>query len=147
MNGRSIKGKLERLKKRIQAAAQARDRASMERLFKDDYYLVDERGAVIDREQMIESILDSRAGYAEFFFRPPLHTDYYSQQGTIREVSEIKLTEEPANEKIPPANGSLGNYLFTATYVRGAEGSLQVIANTITKKDNSTSLRAWPVNT
>jgi len=114
-------------------AARSKDRAALERLFHEDFFLVDDRGNVVDRDQMIESVLHAETNFTEFLHNRQ-RVQYQVRGGTIREVSELRLTGKYRDPTTDAIQGTHGYYVYHATYVQGEDGGLRVIASTITNR-------------
>ena len=130
---RSVKGDVAHYVAMCSAAAASKDEAGLQELFHPDYYLVDDKGNVLTRQQVLDSVLHSDTAFAGFKYENALRTDYQYEGDTIREVSVVNL----AGQYVHPATletESIGDqYIYTATYVKGPKG-LQIIANTMTAK-------------
>jgi uncharacterized protein DUF4440 len=133
MSKKSAATQPQRFKDGLLKAAKAKDRKALEKLFHEDYYLLTHRGEIIDRESLLDGVLQSNANYADFLCRVPVHTRFQSEGDTIREVSEINLNGNGSGQPVETAEGAVGNYIYTAIYLRGEKGDLRVIASTVNK--------------
>lgn len=114
-------------------AALNKDQAGLEALFHPEYYLVDDKGNVHTRNQVIDSVLHSETGFTGFKYQNALRTDYQYEGDTIREVSEVQLSGKYMNPASQTMESIADSFIYTATYVKGPNG-LQIIANTMTAK-------------
>jgi len=112
-------------------AVASKDQARLDALFHPEYYLVDDKGNVLTRSQVMDSVLHSETAFEGFKYQNALRSDYQYEGDTIREVSVVQLS----GKYLHPGSQTMENlgdrYIYTATYVKGPNG-LQIIANTMT---------------
>jgi hypothetical protein len=130
---RSVKGDVAAYVAACMEAAANKDEAGLQALFHPEYYLVDDKGNVHTRSQVIDSVLHSDTGFEGFKYQNALRTDYQYEGDTVREVSEVQLSGKYMNPTTEALENIGDQYIYTATYVRGPQG-LQIIANTMTAK-------------
>jgi hypothetical protein len=133
MSKKSAATQPQRFKDALLKAAKTKDRTAIEKFFHEDYYLLTHRGEIVDRQQLLDSLLQASANYAEFLCRVPVHTHFQLEGDTIREVSEINLNGNGSDQPVGTAEGAVGNYIYTAIYLKGEKGNLRVIASTVNK--------------
>ncbi len=118
-------------------ATGSKDRAALERLIHADYNSVDDRGNLIDREQLINSVLHVRTEANNWTFTEFHRTLFHAETGTVRDISEVVYAPgstymDPVTQRVRDVTGA---WVYTALYVRGPEGDLQMFSNTMTKRE------------
>jgi hypothetical protein len=134
LTGRALLTEIDVYYQECMRATREKDRAGLEKLFHEHYYLVDDRGNVFNRDQMIDSVVHSDTNFAELLYHDPLHAQYQADGDTVREVREMKMKGKYVDPNTNTVRGVSSSFIYTATYVRSTYGQLRVLSNTMTKK-------------
>jgi len=128
MSKRNPDQELKKFKQHFEKAARQKDRAALEKMIHDDFTLVTPEGAVVQKNELINDIVDPTSNFMDSFFRTERKTVFHVDGNTARETADVKLKGRVG--KRPQVDG---DYVNTATYVRGSAG-WQMAGNSLTKK-------------
>lgn len=128
MSKRNPNQELKKFKQEFEKAARQKDRAALEKMVHDDFTLVTPEGGVVDKQELIDDIVDPASTFMNSFLRTEHKTVFHVNGDSARETADVKL-----KGRVGQRRSVAGEYVNTATYVRGAAG-WQMAGNSLTKK-------------
>jgi ketosteroid isomerase-like protein len=120
---------LKQFKHDFEVAAQKKDRAALERMIHDDFTLVDPEGDIVNKTSLIDTIVGAETDIMKSFLRKEHQTTISVSGNTARETAEVQL-----KGKLDQIGDVSGDYLHSATYVKGPNG-WQFMGNSLHKKE------------
>jgi len=118
---------LKRFKQEFEKASKKKDRTALESMIHDEFTLVDPSGNIVDKQQLIDGIVDPKSTFADSFSRKEHKTTILADGSTARETADVSFNGKLKGKDIS------GQYINSATYVKGSSG-WQLAGNTLMKK-------------
>ena len=120
---------LRQFKLEFARATREKDRPALERMIHDEFTLIDPEGNVVEKTQLIDTIMHADSDFMREFNRAERRTSIEVRGNTARDTADVKL-----RGTLHGRGDVTGEYMHTATFIRGTGGAWQMLGNTLHKK-------------